>query len=159
MYEYSLELKKIFKSAEKEREILKDNYVEEGHFVLSLLKNNSNLKNILNSYGVFYENFKTKLLSFKKQNVLNDISIYSLNFKKIIESACSSKKDDTNINSTMILLSIIEDNDNKVVEIFTSLKVNISELYSTLKNNNVPDNLFLNEISILTVKNSNINIS
>ena len=62
MNEYTLELKKILKQAEREKNELQSEYIEIEHFILSILLTENNIKNILNSYGINYEKYKKAIV-------------------------------------------------------------------------------------------------
>ena len=145
MNEYSNELKKVFKNAEKEKIELKNRFVESAHFLLSVLNSENDLSKLLNKYNIFYDNYKEKI-DLKKDNDLSNIIIYSPSFKRIIENASSFSKENK-ILVNHVFLSMIEDRDNYGVKLLERLGCDLSEVYLKVKKNiNTKENKFLKEI-------------
>lgn len=150
MNEYTLELKKILKQAEREKNELQSEYIEIEHFILSILLTENNIKNILNSYGINYEKYKIELLKEKTKKELNDSNIYSIEFKRIIDNASIYNRDKNNIITiNSLFLSALEDEDNLGIILLEKLGCNLNELYIKIKKSIINDeNLYINEIGI-----------
>lgn len=148
MNEYTEELKKIFKKAESETLELKNDYVSSEHYILSILTSDNYIKEVLNDYNIFYEDYKMELIREKNIAQTDNIVIYSLSFKKIIENSNSFIRDESKLITPIhIFLSILEDNNNLGVEILERLNCPMDDLYMKLKKqSNSQGRLFINEI-------------
>ena len=64
---YNLEVSKIFKGAEKLMMELNHSYVGTEHLLLSMLKNNEEIKDLLNRYCLTYDDFLDELQLLVKE--------------------------------------------------------------------------------------------
>ena len=53
--DFEMEVKKILKQSEKEMLELNHPYVGSEHMILAILKSNTNVTSILNSFGLYYK--------------------------------------------------------------------------------------------------------
>ena len=120
---------RILKNAEKEMMMLNHPYVGSEHLLLSILKSNDDVTNLLKKYNVTYDKFRNKLIevvgtSSKKSEVI----LYTPLLKRIIENSIVDEK----INSTNLLTSLIEEGEGIGIRLFCLMDVDISSLYKDL---------------------------
>lgn len=147
MNEYTLDLKKVLKTAELKKIELNSKFVGTEHFILSLLKTDNKSSKILNSFNIYYDEYK-KHIKKTENNNLKKIIIYSPSFKKIIDNATTFSKENK-INSYHVLLSILEDRDTLGTKILEKMNCNLNELYLKIKKNtNIKEKEYLKEIGV-----------
>lgn len=149
MIEYTNELKKIFKFSEIEAKKLNSKYIDTEHFILSLLKYNSEVSSILKKYNVSYDKYLREIEEYKKETIVSNM--YSLNLKKIIDNACYYDKDNKEsiVSVNSVFLSILENDEGIGVKTLEYLNVNLDSLYSEIKKKvQNTKNLYIREIGI-----------
>ena len=82
---YNLEVSKIFKGAEKLMMELNHSYVGTEHLLLSMLKNNEEIKDLLNRYCLTYDDFLDELqLLVKEETSKKSTCIYTPLLKRVL---------------------------------------------------------------------------
>ena len=135
---YSLEISKIFKDAEKEMLELKHPYVGSEHLLLSLMKNDLKIKELLDKYDLSYENFKQELI-LVVGNATKESSfvLYTPLLKRIISNALEdAKKEKQKLKPMHLLLTLIEEGEGIAIRILMGMGINIEKLYEEVKKDN-----------------------
>ena len=140
MITYEYELIKIFKNAELEAFKLEHNYIGTEHFLLSILKSNTKLNEILNKNNITYEKVYYEVKKIKTQ-IHNYIPLYTPLFKRLIISSTFNNK----INSKLLLCRIIEEGEGIALSILNDLNINIRNLYKSISNNKISYGTNLND--------------
>ena len=124
------ESQKLIINAKKEMYELKHPYVGSEHLLLSILHSNLSITKILNKYGVYYDNFKNKLISIVGMgSSSNTWFLFTPLLRKIINNATYYSKDNSKmVTPYNLLLSILEEGDGVANRILFSMNVNIDEL-------------------------------
>ena len=147
---YSLEVSKIFKDAEREMLELKHPYVGSEHLLLSLMKNNLEIKEFLEKYDLTYNNFKQELiLVVGNASKESPFVLYTPLLKRIISGALDdAKKEKQKLCPMHLLLSLIEEGEGIAIRILMGMGINIDKLYDEVKklNNNSKGKLEILEI-------------
>ena len=147
---YSLEISKIFKDAEREMLELKHPYVGSEHLLLSLMKNDVEIKELLENYDLTYDNFKQELiLVVGNASSESPFVLYTPLLKRIISSALDdAKKEKQKLKPMHLLLSLIEEGEGIAIRILMGMGINIDKLYDEVKkaNNNSKGKLEILEI-------------
>lgn len=131
--DYSFEVSKIFKDAENIMIELNHPYVGTEHLLLSLMKNDSFIRELLKDYDLTYESFKQELIfivgpSLKK----NSSCIYTPLLKRVIKLADDISKDSILL-PKHLLQAIIEEGEGIAMRIMVGLDIDIDGLYEELK--------------------------
>lgn len=129
---YNNEINEILKEAEKCMLDLKHPYVGTEHLFISLLKNNKEIKELLNNNGIFYKEFKKSLIDimgigYEKQSKI----LYTPLLKKILNT--SYKKYKQNITPENLLTIMLEENEGIAIRLLINQNVDINSLYNDLK--------------------------
>lgn len=142
MYNYSLEVKKIFKDAEIEAQMLNQEYVGTEHLLLSILASDTNVTKLLEKYNLTYDKFLSELKMLKCGNKEEFTGIYTPLLKRIINNASSSKEiltvDD-------LIVSLLDEGEGIAMRIIIDMEIDIDALYDELvmkKKNNKPLELY-----------------
>lgn len=142
MYNYSLEVKKIFKDAEIEAQKLNQEYVGTEHLLLSILASDTNVTKLLEKYNLTYDKFLLELKMLKCENKEKFTGIYTPLLKRIINNASSSKEiltvDD-------LIVSLLDEGEGIAMRIIIDMEIDIDTLYDELvmkKKNNKPLELY-----------------
>ena len=124
------ESQKLIINAKKEMYELKHPYVGSEHLLLSILHSNLSITKILNKYGVYYDNFRNKLISIVGMgSSSNTWFLFTPLLRKIINNATYYSKDNSKmVTPYNLLLSILEEGDGVANRILFSMNVNIEEL-------------------------------
>ena len=124
------ESQKLIINAKKEMYELKHPYVGSEHLLLSILHSNLSITKILNKYGVYYDNFRNKLISIVGMgSSSNTWFLFTPLLRKIINNATYYSKDNNKmVTPYNLLLSILEEGDGVANRILFSMNVNIEEL-------------------------------
>ena len=89
---YSLEVKRIFKDAEKIAIDLNHPYIGTEHLLLSLLKLDEKIKDVFFSYSITYDIFKDELMEIVKPTNNDCLSIYTPLLKRVINNVRKDKR-------------------------------------------------------------------
>lgn len=129
MYNYSLEVKKIFKEAEIEAEKLHQEYVGTEHLLLSILKTDTNATKLLEKYGLTYDKFFLELKMLKCGNKDKFTGIYTPLLKRVINNASSSKEV---LNVEDLVVSLLDEGEGIAIRIIMDMGIDIESLYDEL---------------------------
>ncbi len=150
---FGLEISKIFKDAELIRYDLRHPYVGSEHLLLSILKNNNDVTNVLKKHGVSYSNFKKELLRIVgSASKSYQVNLYTPLLKRVIENAVEDAKEDNNgvVTIRHIMISMLEEGEGIGLRILLLLDVDLEKLYNELKNKvNISENFNIDNAIIL----------
>ena len=128
---YSIDCLKLFKEAEKQRELLSHEYVGTEHLLLAILKEGS-LESVFSKFNLDYDSFfkevKMTLSPVRKKIIHNT---YTPLLKRVILSSCK----DENITSKDILYHLLDEGEGVAIRILISMGIDIDLLYNYLKEN------------------------
>lgn len=128
---YSIDCLKLFKEAEKQRELLSHEYVGTEHLLLAILKDGS-LESVFSKFNLDYDSFfkevKMTLSPVRKKIIHNT---YTPLLKRVILSSCK----DENITSKDILYHLLDEGEGVAIRILISMGIDIDLLYNYLKEN------------------------
>lgn len=130
---YNLETSRIFKDAEKIMMSLNHGYVGTEHLFLSLLKNNEEIRNLLEKYQIEYDDFLEELLLVvNSENCKKVACIYTPLLKKVIKNAEMHAKNSF-VTPFMLLESLLEEGEGIAIRILISMGLDIDKLYDEIK--------------------------
>lgn len=130
---YSLEISRIFKDAEVIARELNHPYVGTEHLVLSMLQSEDKIKEVLNDYGLEYNEFLEELVSLVGSGKSSmSTCIYTPLLKRIIKKAMDIKGKN-NLNSFYLLEALLFEGEGIAIRIMLSLGVDIDLMYEDLK--------------------------
>ena len=130
---YSLEISKIFKDAEKLMLELNHSYVGTEHLLLSMLKNSKEVKEILKKYELEYDSFLKELLYVVSSSTSQKSTcIYTPLLKRVIKNATTIAKN-KQLKPIYLLESLIEEGEGIAIRIMLSMDIDIDKLYDEIK--------------------------
>lgn len=130
---YSLDVSRIFKSAEVISQELNHPYVGTEHLVLSMLQSDDNIKNVLNDYGLEYNEFLEELISLVGRGKGSITTcIYTPLLKRVISKALEIAGKGS-LNSFYLLESLLLEGEGIAIRIMLSLGIDIDLMYEDLK--------------------------
>ena len=130
---YSLEISKIFKDAEKFMIKLNHSYVGTEHLLLSMLKNSKEVKEILKKYELEYNSFLKELFYVvSSQTSQKSTCIYTPLLKRVIKNATTIAKN-KQLKPIYLLESLIEEGEGIAIRIMLSMDIDIDKLYDEIK--------------------------
>ena len=130
---YSLEISKIFKDAEKLMIELNHSYVGTEHLLLSMLKNSKEVKEILKKYELEYNSFLKELFYVvSSQTSQKSTCIYTPLLKRVIKNATTIAKN-KQLKPIYLLESLIEEGEGIAIRIMLSMDIDIDKLYDEIK--------------------------
>ncbi len=135
MIKFNENLRKALKKSEKEMHDLGHPFIGCEHFILGVLKFENNGKNILNSFGVTYENYKNDLIKkVGKSASTNKYIFYNSILKRIIDVSIDNMNElsSNELLIEHILISIIDSNSNIALSILKDSMIDIDSLYKEL---------------------------
>ena len=145
---YCLEVKKIFKDAEKTAIDLNHPYIGTEHLLLSLIKNNDKIKKTLLKYDLTYDNFLDELLLVVGTSESKKCTgIYTPLLKRVIKTADEISKNKV-IEPIHLLEAILEEGEGIAIRIIISMGTDIDKLYDEIKKKNKKENNKLELYSI-----------
>ena len=150
--DYSLEVSRIFKWAEKEMLDLKQPYVGTEHLLLSLLKNNTYISNLLKKYDVTYDSFRNELI-----NVIGSSSkrsafiLYTPLLKRIINN-CEGETTPLGL-----LKSLIKEDEGIAIRLLIGMNVDLEKLYMELIDDSIENSISFG-INLQETVNMNDNV-
>ena len=137
---YCLEVKKIFKDAEKTAIDLNHPYIGTEHLLLSLIKNNDKIKKTLLKYDLTYDNFLDELLLVVGTSESKKCTgIYTPLLKRVIKTADEISKNKV-IEPVHLLEAILEEGEGIAIRIIISMGTDIDKLYDEIKKKNKKEN-------------------
>lgn len=126
---FSYEVKKILKNAEKECMSLNHPYVGTEHLLLSLLKNEE-INKIANKYNLSYNSFRNELINIVgKSKKKSEVVLYTPLLRLVIETSMK----EVNVNEKVILKNLLTSDDGIALRLLMSLDIDIEGMYSELK--------------------------
>ena len=130
---YSLEVKRIFKDAEKIAIDLNHPYIGTEHLLLSLINNDDKIKSILLKYDLTYDEFLDELLLVVGISENKKCTcIYTPLLKRVIKTADEISKS-KNIEPIHLLEAILEEGEGIAIRIIISMGIDIDKLYDEIK--------------------------
>jgi len=135
---FDLEVKKILKNSEKEMYDLNHPYVGSEHLLLSILKSENYVSQLLNSYNLTYANFRDNLIRVVgKSHKKSTIALYTPLLKRII---CGALEDATENNKGIVkiehlILSMLEEGEGVGIRILLNMNIDLEAIYSDLSKN------------------------
>lgn len=132
MSKYNETLIKILKSSEKEALNLNHQYIGTEHFILSILKTDNEIKDILNNSNITYNNYLNEINKLMINNKKSNLISYTPLFKKILISQNKSK----DITPKDVFIEILEYGEGIGITILNNLNINLNKLYNELINKN-----------------------
>ena len=125
---YDIKCLKLFKEAEKQRELLHHEYVGTEHLLLAILKNNPMIEKKLNiSYDIFFNEVKMAMAPIYKKITCN---IYTPLLKRIINNSLN----DTKMDDESLLFHILDEGEGVAIRLLLGMGIDIDTLYNSLKN-------------------------
>ncbi len=161
---FSSEVKKILKTAEREMYDLNHPYVGSEHMLLGILKISENLKVLLNSYNLTYEKFKSELISVVgSSRKKSEIALYTPLLKRVIAGAEEEAEATNNgiVEPSHLLISMFEEGEGIGMRILYNMDINVDAIYSDLlhktnKNQKDKNSILLEIGRLLTPKEDEI---
>lgn len=132
MSKYNETLIKILKSSEKEALNLNHQYIGTEHFILSILKIDNEIKDILNNSNITYNNYLNEINKLMINNKKSNLISYTPLFKKILISQNKNK----DITLKDVFIEILEYGEGIGITILNNLNINLNKLYNELINKN-----------------------
>lgn len=132
MSKYNETLIKILKSSEKEALNLNHQYIGTEHFILSILKIDNEIKDILNNSNITYNNYLNEINKLMINNKKSNLISYTPLFKKILISQNKNK----DITPKDVFIEILEYGEGIGITILNNLNINLNKLYNELINKN-----------------------
>lgn len=130
---YSLEVKRIFKDAEKIAIDLNHPYIGTEHLLLSLINNDDKIKKILLKYDLTYDVFLDELLLVVGTSENKKCTcIYTPLLKRVIKTADEISKNKM-MEPMHLLEAILEEGEGIAIRIIISMGIDIDKLYDEIK--------------------------
>lgn len=130
---YSLEVKRIFKNAEKIAMDLNHPYIGTEHLLLSLINNDDKIKKTLLKYDLTYDEFLDELLLVVGTNENKKCTcIYTPLLKRVIKTADEISKNKM-MEPIHLLEAILEEGEGIAIRIIISMGIDIDKLYDEIK--------------------------
>ncbi len=128
---FTEEAKKIMVGAKIEMKELKHPYIGSEHLLLSILKNDENLKTKLKSFNLEYSNFKKAIIESigigKKES---EWFLYTPLLKRIIEESITASKENNHneVTPKHLLYALLLEGEGVAIRILISMGIDIEEL-------------------------------
>lgn len=130
---YSLEVKRIFKDAEKISIDLNHPYIGTEHLLLSLINNDDKIKKTLLKYDLTYDEFLDELLLVVGTNENKKCTcIYTPLLKRVIKTADEISKNKM-MEPMHLLEAILEEGEGIAIRVIISMGIDIDKLYDEIK--------------------------
>lgn len=140
---YSLEVKRIFKDAEKIAIDLNHPYIGTEHLLLSLINNDDKIKKILLKYDLTYDEFLDELLLVVGTSENKKCTcIYTPLLKRVIKTADEISKNKM-MEPMHLLEAILEEGEGIAIRIIISMGIDIDKLYDEIKKKHKKGNIKL----------------
>lgn len=137
-HNYGYEVSTILKQAEEIRYQLRHPYVGTEHLLLSILKDDNEVSNLLKEYGVSYESFLEELLvSVGQATKAQEINLYTPMLRQILEVAQMSASSNPKgiVTPSHIFLAMLEEGEGIAYRILLTFSLPVDEVYSKIKKN------------------------
>ena len=126
------EAQNILMNAKKEMLDLGHPYIGTEHLLLSILNTDSNICERLNSYGLYYDNFKeelSKVIGTSKKK--SEYILYTPLLRKVIQSAIidSKENNDGEVTVEHLFFSMIEEGEGIAIRILIGMNIDIESMY------------------------------
>ena len=130
---YSLEVKRIFKAAEKIAIDLNHPYIGTEHLLLSLINNDDKIKKTLLKFDLSYDDFLDELLLVVGTSENKKCTcIYTPLLKRVIKTADEISKNKM-MEPMHLLEAILEEGEGIAIRIIISMGIDIDKLYDEIK--------------------------
>ena len=132
---FSEEASEILVKAKLEMLELKHPYVGTEHLVLAILHSNSQLKDLLEEFGLTYSIFKTKIINIiGKGTKKSEFFLHTPMLKKVIENAIIDSKENNNgiVTTKHLMISVLDINEGIAIRILNNLNIKIDDLYEEI---------------------------
>ena len=130
---YSLEVKRIFKDAEKIAIDLNHPYIGTEHLLLSLINNDDKIKKTLIKYDLTYDEFLDELLLIVGTSENKKCTcIYTPLLKRVIKTADEISKNKM-MEPIHLLEAILEEGEGIAIRVIISMGIDIDKLYDEIK--------------------------
>ena len=140
---YSLEVKRIFKDAEKIAIDLNHPYIGTEHLLLSLINNDDKIKKTLLKYDLTYDDFLDELLLVVGTSENKKCTcIYTPLLKRVIKTADEISKNKV-MEPMHLLEAILEEGEGIAIRIIISMGIDIDKLYDEIKKKQKKGNMKL----------------
>lgn len=128
---FSEEAQKVLLGAKREMQTLKHPYVGSEHLILSILKNNSELKKRLAEFHITYDTFYQQVveqIGIGKEE--NEWFLFTPLLKRVIETAILLAKEMNNgeVTSDQLFLAVLEEGEGVAIRILNQMDVDMVEL-------------------------------
>ena len=126
------EAQNILMNAKKEMLDLGHPYIGTEHLLLSILNTDSNICERLNSYGLYYDNFKeelSKVIGTSKKK--SEYILYTPLLRKVIQSAIIDRKENNDGEVTVehLFFSMLEEGEGIAIRILIGMNIDIESMY------------------------------
>ena len=126
------EAQNILMNAKKEMLDLGHPYIGTEHLLLSILNTDSNICERLNSYGLYYDNFKeelSKVIGTSKKK--SEYILYTPLLRKVIQSAIidSKENNDGEVTVEHLFFSMLEEGEGIAIRILIGMNIDIEFMY------------------------------
>lgn len=138
MITFNNDLILVLKTSEQISKEYNNPYVSTEHFLLSMLKTDTSVKNICNKNNLYYKDVKKYIK--KNDYSTNNTIIYTPLLKKILYSSIINN----NITLNNTFIKMIELGEGIALSILDKLNININKLYNSLNNNHISFGINLN---------------
>lgn len=158
---FDINVVNIFKCAEKERTKLKHPYVGTEHLLLSILKNDNEMKDYFANLNLTYESFKRELIMIVGTSHTDfSMNLYTPMLKRVINNALINAKEnnDGKVTTRHLLLSILEEGEGIAIRLLIGMGLDIDKVYDDLNNYKLT-NKKLEIFNIGTLLNENVNFN
>lgn len=146
--DFEVEVRSLLKLAEQEMLELNHPYVGSEHFLLAVLKSENKAKNILNGFGLTYDDFKNNLIkAVGKASKKSDVTLYTPLLKRIISNALDDAYENkTKVKTEYMILEMLEEGEGVAIRILLNMGIDLEGLYNALnlKKQNKSDMLIYN---------------
>lgn len=129
---FNEEAQMVLMNAKKEMLDLGHPYIGTEHLLLSILNTDSDICERLNTYGLYYDNFKeelTKVVGTTKKK--SEYFLYTPLLRKVIESAVMDSKDnnDGEVTPSHLLFSMFEEGEGIAIRLLIGMDIDIESMY------------------------------
>ncbi|MGM9875815.1 MAG: AAA family ATPase [Bacilli bacterium] len=126
------EAQNVLMNAKKEMLDLGHPYIGTEHLLLSILNTDSNICERLNSYGLYYDNFKeelSKVIGTSKKK--SEYILYTPLLRKVIQSAIidSKENNDGEVTVEHLFFSMLEEGEGIAIRILIGMNIDIESMY------------------------------
>ena len=126
------EAQNVLMNAKKEMLDLGHPYIGTEHLLLSILNTDSNICERLNSYGLYYDNFKeelSKVIGTSKKK--SEYILYTPLLRKVIQSAIidSKENNDGEVTIEHLFFSMLEEGEGIAIRILIGMNIDIESMY------------------------------